>query len=232
MKAKHWKAHLILLSVAVNKVVSSTPIPLATTPRNTQPGLLLRRSNGALASVLRLRGADEPQQQPPPATNFWGQLRQRFISADSIPASSDPPSSTIVVDHGNRGSMSALVRTVVRALKNGLMHSGARVRSRGLLALLAVACVLSVVGATTNGVVSRPWGGWHRSTPILPVETSTDVADGDIGSTSTMGSNSRSERRRRLLKTPRFPLAHISWWKALQDRRKVSRTAGERIFKF
>ena len=225
MKAKDGKAHFILLLVAANKVVSSTPIALTTTPRNTQAGLRVR--SNALASVLRLRGVDEPQQQPPPATTFWGQLRERFTSADNIPASSDPSSTVVVVHHKSNRSMSALAGQVARALKNGLMQRGARVRRRGLLALWAVACVLSVVGASNSGVVSRPWGGWHRSTPNLPVvETRTDVADsGDISSKPGKGSNSRSERRRRLLKTPRFPLAHISWWKALQDRRKVSRTA-------
>lgn len=236
MKAKYWKAHLIFL-LAVNKVVSSAnfqQVSLAATPGNTHPGLL-RSNGGALASALRLRarGAEEPQQQPPPATTFWGQLRERFTSVDSSPASSDPSSSVVISDHTSirrTSSMSALGDQVARALKNGLMQSGARVRSRGLLALLTVACILSVVGATASGVVSRPWGAWHRSAPNLPVvETSTEVdtANEEISTSSKSGKGRHSERRRRLLKTPRFPLAHISWWKAVQDRRKVSGTAGE-----
>lgn len=222
MKAKVWKAPVILLLVAVNKVISTANLhqvpALATAPSNTQPGRLRRRNNGdALASVLRLRGAEEPQQQPPPATTFWEQLRERFTSGGSSPSGS-----VVVLDHRSSQIMSALGGQVTRALKNGLMQSGARVRRRGLLALLAVACVLSVIGATTSGVVSRPWRGWHTSSPLDVVGTNEDVADGNISGTSGLSSNS-SERRRRLLKTPRFPLAYMPWWKALQDRRKVRR---------
>lgn len=217
MKSKDWKAQLILLLVVVNKVVSSANFP--TQPRQFSNG-------GALASVLKLRGAEE-RQQPPPTTTFWGQLRERFTREGGSPPSGDQSGSIVVLDHrSNRHCMSA----VARALTNGLMQSGARVRRTGLLALLAVACILSVVGAATGGGVAQPWRGWQRSAPKLPavvVETSAeDVADGDISSTSGKGSSS-SERRYRLLKTPRFPLAYMPWWKALQDRRNVSGTAGE-----
>lgn len=221
MKTERWKAHAILLLLAVNEVVSSAnfhQVPsLASITTNTQSGLMRlgRRSNGALASVLRLRGAEGPRQEPPPATTFREQLRERFKSVGS----SNPPSSSVVLDRGsNRRGMSALAGRVARVVKNGLMQSGSKVRRRGLLALLAVACVLSVVGATTSGVVSRPWGRWHESTQNLAVVgPSADVDNTDASSTSGKG----SERRRRLLKMPRFPLAYMRCWKALQDRHKV-----------
>lgn len=213
MKAKYW------LLVAVIKAVSSARIHQYA---NTPQGLLRQSTDGgALGSVLRLRGAEDPQHQLP----FWVQLRERFTSIGSSPSSSSP-SSVVVVDHRNRGRGMSAVGLVARALKNGLMQSGARVRRRGLLALLAVVCVFSVVGATTSGVVSRPWGGWHTSTRNLVVEPSAE-ADGGDASPPGRGSNS-SERRRRLLKTPQFPLAYMPWWKALRDRRKVKGDSGSR----
>lgn len=253
MTAQHRKAHVLLFVLAaVTKVATSATLQQAsatTTTFSRSKNSSSRQyprcgsSSSALASVFRLRGADEPQYSPRPTT-FLGQLRDRFTSASSSKVNSvvlDCPSS-------RNSGVAALLHQAARAVKGRLMHSGAGVCGRGWLALVAAACILSVVRATASSAVgSRPWVWGRRSSGssghnLAVLVTDTDVAEGDEheGLSSTpaksrmlsswrerrasrkgrMGNND-GERRRRLLMTPRFPLAYMPWWKALQDRRKV-----------
>lgn len=253
MKAQHRKAHVLLfVSAVVTKVATSVTLEhsSATTAtfsrsRNSSSTRQYPRcgssSSGALASVFRLRGADEPQHSPRPTT-FLRQLRDRFTSA-----SSSSGANSVVLDRpsSRNSGVVALLHTAARALKGRLMHRGAGVRGRGWLALVAVACILSVVRATASSAVgSRPWVWGRRISGrnLAVVVTDTDVAEGDeherLSTTPAkspmlsswrerrasrkvrMGDND-GERRRRLLMTPRFPLAYMPWWKALQGRRKV-----------
>ncbi|CAN0194323.1 unnamed protein product [Ectocarpus sp. 12 AP-2014] len=127
-------------------------------------------------------------------------------------------------------SLAAFFLQVAERFTNGLSQGGVHLRRTGWLAMLAVACLLSVSRA--SAVVSRPWGGRPRRSVAVVVADSSVAADEEKGlrsSSSRAGSKYvRHKRGGLLLKMPRFPLAHISWRKALKDRRKrVALTVAE-----
>lgn len=189
-----------------------------------------------------------PQQRSCSTTSaFLGGLRHRWIgriTGDSTTNNTNGGQGGGTKPTASSGNVSVL-QSIVRALKSSftLGNAGVRCGSTSFLAILVTAaCVLTV--AANNTIGSRPAAGVGDATtttvvynPTVPLLATTPAAPaGDstgerraasswrraLRIRSTAASRRAKAARSRLLrKAPRFPLAHVSWWTALQDRRQV-----------
>lgn len=209
-----------------------------------------RYGGSALASVFRLtrKIVEQPSSQQPSST-FFGRLQDRLHVSSHGSRKSDNGSGGRRIAHGNNAitntttksageGASTFFNRVARVLKDGLAQSGAGARrgSTIVIVILGVACILSVAAANT--IVSHPagwvrWGARSTNSNSTIVEVVADPLDvgveGDAGKSRLLSSLKGLGRRgpvagseRLLAKAPRFPLAYVPWWKAVQDRRKVS----------
>lgn len=207
-----------------------------------------RHGGSALASVFRLtrKIVEQPSSQQPSST-FLARLQDRLhvISHGSRKSDNGSGSGRRLTHRNNAiantatssAGASAFLNRIARALKDGLAQSGAGVRRGSTIAviILGVACILSVAAANT--IVSHPagWIGWgakntNSNSTMAAVAAPLDGGvEGDAGRSRLMSSLKGLGRRgqaggsgRLLAKAPRFPLAYVPWWKAVQDRRKVS----------
>lgn len=114
--------------------------------------------------------------------------------------------------------------------------------------LVGIACILSVAAAASdNSVVLSCPADWATRARTRGATTNSlavvvCVPEGESGygggkprllslkKRLRFGDRRRGKRRRRtvplgrLFRAPRFPLAHVSWWKAFRNRRKVGET--------
>lgn len=237
-----YSANLQQVLVATTATAGS-PSSTAATRSGTHAAAAPSRGRGVgigtLASAVRLSGEQVPAQISSTPSSFLRELRNRFTSSGgstssrestSDDSSDGSTSSTIVVStapptaSSMTDTLTAVFLRVAKKFTNGLSQGGAHLRRTGWLAMLAVACLLSVSRA--SAVVSRPWGGRPSRSVAVVVADSSVAVDEENRMTSSSGSRAgrkyvKHARGGLLLKMPTFPLAHISWWKAVQDRRKV-----------
>lgn len=150
-------------------------------------------------------------------------------------------STTTPATKSSVAGITELLHNIATVLKSGLAQSGTGMRRRGstmAAVIVGVVCFLSVAAANT---VSRPTGWASRRITRDPSSATAAVvsppdAVGECHSrrprillplSRGLGrrGKEREAGRNRLLKAPRFPLAYISWWKALKDRQQVGANA-------